>query len=959
MPSRYAIHTLTSFVAVVASLPMLGGEPRVLWNKTGVLAAPEANQAAAADEHFVYAIDNTQVAKYDRTTAKRLAVSTGPAKHLNSGFLWEGRLYCAHSNYPRTPELSEIKVLDVKTMELATFKDFGNYGGSLTWAIRHDGHWWCNFARYGADNGQTFLVKFDDAWKVKGRWTYPREVTRELGRYSISGGIWRDGAILVTGHDDAVLFRVRIPKDGAVLEYVDKQSAPFTGQGIAHDPKTGGLVGIQRGKRQVIFASAPTGSPRSRVSGAASSTGRSIDPRAAKPPVAKAQPHQMEIHGDVRTDPYFWLREKKNPAVIAYLEAENAYTAAVMKPTEPLQKKLYQEMLGRILETDVNVPHRERGYWYYTRTEAGKQYPIYCRKKETLEAPEVVMLDANELAKGEKFFHVRGLTVSDNGHLLAFAADTTGFREYYLSVKDLGSGKLLEDKLIKVSDFQWAADNRTLFYVTEDHAKRPHRLWRHTLGELTNKDLLLHEEKDELFWVGLNRSRDGKFLLHTCESYTATEQRFLAADAPTGEWKVILPRRDGHEYAAEHRDGRFYIHTNWNKATNFKVITCPIDKTDPADWMDLVPYQPAVMVTGVAVFRDHAVLSERENGLTQLRVIDLNTAKPHRIEFPEPVYDVSLGENREFQTSSIRFAYTSLVTPSSVYEYDLATRQRKLLKRQPVLGGYDPSRYESERIEATAADGTKVPISIVYKKGVKKDGTAPLLLYGYGSYGLNLPLGFNSNRVSLLDRGVIYAQAHIRGGSDLGREWYEQGKLLNKKNSFTDFIACADHLVKTKVCSRDRLVIEGRSAGGLLIGVTVNMRPDLCKAAVLHVPFVDAVNSMLDPDLPLTVQEYLQWGNPNKKADYDYLKSYCPYTNLTKRAYPSVLVTTSLNDSQVMYWEPAKWVAKLRTLKTDANPLLFKCNLDGGHGGASGRYDLLRDHAFVMSFILNCMGIMD
>jgi oligopeptidase B len=683
---------------------------------------------------------------------------------------------------------------------------------------------------------------------------------------------------------------------------------------------------------------------------------RGIDPGTATPPVAPREPHRTVTHGDVRVDDYFWLRDKKSPKVIDHLKAENAYTAAVMKPTEALQGKLYKEMLGRIKQTDLQVPQRKRGYWYYTRTEEGKQYPIFCRKKGTLEAAEEVILDVNELAKGHRFFNVTQPKVSDDSNLLAYAASTTGFREYWLSVKDLRTGKSVEDRLVRVAGFEWAADNQTLFYVTEDGAKRAHRLWRHKLGEPRDKDVLLYDEKDEVFRIAVTRSRDGKYLFRSSRSYAASEQWYLPADDPTGQWKVILPRQDKHEYDVQHRDGLFYLRTNQG-ATNFKVVRFPVGKPDPAGWKDFLPYDPAVMVTGVALFKNHAVLSERENGLPHLRVIDLNTSKMHRVSFPEPVYNVMLPPNQEYDTPTIRFGFTSLVTPPSVYDYHLDTRDRKLLKRQEVLGGYDPARYVSERIVATASDGTKVPISLVYRKGVKKDGTAPLLLYGYGSYGSVLPVGFNVNRVSLLDRGVIYAQAHIRGGSDLGRDWYEQGRLRNKRNTFTDFIACADHLVKEKYGARDRLCIQGGSAGGLLVGAVLNLRPDLCRAAVLQVPFVDVLNTMLDASLPLTVPEYKQWGDPNNKEDYFYMKSYCPYTNLAKKAYPSILVTTSLNDSQVMYWEPAKYVARLRTLKTDANPLLFKCNLAGGHGGASGRYDVLKEQAFVTAFVLERLGV--
>lgn len=682
-----------------------------------------------------------------------------------------------------------------------------------------------------------------------------------------------------------------------------------------------------------------------------------IDPKAAPQPVAATKPHSVTLHGDTRVDPYFWLAEKKNPEVIAYLEAENAYMTAVMKPLEAKQEQLYKEMLARIKQTDLTVPTRDRGYWYYTRTVEGQQYPIHCRRKGTMDAAEEVYLDANELAKPHKFFSVGQTQVSDDGKLLAFGSDVTGFREYYLSVKDLSTGKVLEDRFVKVAGSAWAADNRTLFYVTEDHAKRPHKLWRHTVGEPKEKDALVYEEKDELYRLGVSRSHDRKYLLRTSRSSTTTEEWYLPADAPAGEWKVILPREVGHEYSADHRDGLFYIRTNKGGATNFKLVTCPVGDHDPNGWKEFLPYNAAVHVQDVELFKNYAVVSEREAGLPQLRVVDLRDGKQHRIEFPEAVYQAGLGGNPEFDTDAVRMSYTSMVTPQSVYEYDLGTKGRKLLKQIEVPGGYKPDEYATERIFATAPDGTKVPISLVYKKGVKRDGTAPCFLTGYGSYGASIPVGFNPTRLPLLDRGVVYAQAHIRGGSDMGRPWYDAGKMMNKKNTFTDFIACADHLVSEKYCGRDRLAIQGASAGGLLVGATINLRPDLCKAAVLQVPFVDVVNTMLDANLPLTVQEYLEWGNPNETAAYEYMKSYCPYTNLKKGAYPSILVTTSLNDSQVMYHEPAKYVAKLRTLKTDSNPLLFKCQMAGGHGGPSGRYDNLKEQAFVTAFVLDQIGV--
>ena len=682
-----------------------------------------------------------------------------------------------------------------------------------------------------------------------------------------------------------------------------------------------------------------------------------IDPTAAKPPVAKTDPHKTKLHGDDRTDDYFWLKDKKNPEVIKYLDAENAYTAAVMRTTEELQSNLYKEYLGRIKQTDLSVPYKDRGFYYYSRTEEGKQYPIYCRKEKTLDGPEEVLLDVNEMARDQKFMSVSGLEVSDDGTRVAFLSDTTGFREYFVSVKDLKTGNMLETRFVKAPSVEWAADNKTLFYVTEDAAKRSHKLWRHTIGQPRDKDVLVAEEKDELFRLGVGRSRDGKFLFRSSRSATTSEQWFLPADQPAGEWKLIAARQDGHDYSADHRDGLFYIRTNKDKATNFKAMTCPVDKTDPAGWTEFVKYNPAVMVNGVSVFKNFAVIAEREAGIPQLRFVDFRDKGDHRVVFPEAVYSAGLMRNPDFDATALQMSYTSMITPSTVYEYDPATKTRKVLKKTEVLGGYNPDEYATEWVFATATDGTKVPFSMVYKKGTKRDGTAPCLLYGYGSYGSIMGVGFSPTRLPMLDRGVIFAQAHIRGGSDMGRQWYDDGKMLKKLNTFTDFIACADFLVKEKYCDRNRLVIQGGSAGGLLVGATINLRPDVCKAAVLQVPFVDVVTTMLDESLPLTVQEFLEWGNPKVKAEYEYMKTYDPYANLAKKKYPAILVTTSLNDSQVLFHEPTKYVAKMRALNPESNVVVFKCNMAGGHGGSSGRYDALKEQAFVTSFVLNQMGI--
>jgi oligopeptidase B len=681
-----------------------------------------------------------------------------------------------------------------------------------------------------------------------------------------------------------------------------------------------------------------------------------LDP--GKPPTAPKKPHETKLHGQSLSDDYFWLKDKKNPETLAYLEAENAYTAAVMKPTEKLQEQLYKEYLGRIKQTDLSVPYRDNGYWYYSKTFEGKQYPAYCRKKGSLEGTEEIILDVNELAKGEKFMSAQVADISDDGTKIIFLSDTTGFREYMLSVKDLTTGKVLEDKFVKASDVTWTADGKTLFYVTEDDAKRSNKLWRHTVGDAKEKDQLVYEEKDELFRLGVGRSRDKKFLFHYSASSTSTEQRYLSAETPAGDWKTILPREDKHEYTAEHRDGLFYIRTNRDGATNFKVMTCPVaDATDAKKWKDFVPHDPKSLIQSVSLFKNYAVISEREAGIPQLRVFSFADGKSYRIEFPEPVFTTGQGANPEFDLEKIHISYTSMVTPASVFEFDLKSKERKLLKRQEIPSGYDPEQYAAEWVFATAKDGTKVPISIVYKKGLKKDGTAPVLLYGYGSYGASASVNFSPTRLSLLDRGVVFAQGHIRGGSDMGRQWYEDGKMLKKLNTFTDFIACADFLVEQKYGDRQKLVIQGGSAGGLLVGATVNLRPDLCKAAVLQVPFVDVINTMLDETLPLTVQEFLEWGNPKKSEEFEYMKKYCPYSNLTKAAYPAMLIETSLNDSQVLFHEPAKYTAKLRTLRTDSNPMVFRCKMVGGHGGSSGRYDVLKEVAFTQSFMLHQMGI--
>ncbi len=675
----------------------------------------------------------------------------------------------------------------------------------------------------------------------------------------------------------------------------------------------------------------------------------------AAPPAAKKVPKSMTTNGDTRVDNYFWLREKSNPEVISYLEAENAYTAAYMKPTEAFQEKLYQEMLGRIKQTDTNVPYRLGDYFYYTRTEQGKQYPIFCRKRGSLDAKEEITLDVNELAKGQKFMSVGAYRVSDDGNLLAYSTDNTGYRQYTLHVKDLRTGELLSENIERVDSVDWARDNKTIFYVTEDPVtKRSDKFFRHAVGSKDSE--LVYEEKDELYDIGSYRTRDRALVCVQSESKTTTEVRCLAADRPADGPRVILPRENDHKYYVDHRGDLLYIRTN-KGGKNYRLVTAPAGDPSVRNWKEIVAHRPEVKLDDFDLFSDHMVLSERDKGLQKLRVVGFSDNRADEIAFPDPAYTVALAENPEFDTHTVRYRYQSLTTPNSVYDYDVKTRKSTLLKRNEVLGGYDPANYTSERVFATAKDGTKIPISIVYRKGLKRDGKSPMLLYGYGSYGISIDPTFSSSRVSLLDRGVVYAIAHIRGGGELGEDWREAGRMMQKKNTFTDFIDCAEYLIKEKYTSSDRLAIQGGSAGGLLMGAVVNMRPDLFRVVEAQVPFVDVVNTMLDASLPLTTGEYLEWGNPNEKAAYDYIKSYSPYDNVAAKAYPAMLVRVSLNDSQVPYWEGTKLVAKLRELKTDKNPLLLKVNMGAGHGGASGRYDALRDVAFDYAFILSQFGI--
>jgi len=674
------------------------------------------------------------------------------------------------------------------------------------------------------------------------------------------------------------------------------------------------------------------------------------------PPVAKKTPRVTEINGRKLVDNYFWLREKNNPEVKAYLEAENAYTDVVTKPTEPLQKKLYDEMLSRIKETDVDVPYKDGGSFYYSRTEAGKQYQIRCRKKGSLDAPEEVLLDINEMANGQRFMSVAAYEVSDDGNLLAYTTDNTGFRQYTLAIKDLRTGKVLADRAEKVGSVVWANDNKTLFYTVEDSAKRQYRLYRHTLGD-SGSDPLVYEEKDERFNVYAGKTRSKAYILLISGSHTTSEVRYLPADQPTAEWKVMEPRKQDVEYYPDHNGDFFYIRVN-DTGRNFRLVKAPVSDPRSQNWQEVVPQRSNVMLDDADFFRNYYVLYERENGLPQIRVTGLNNGQTKRIAFPEPAYAAYPYINREYNTSKFRYTYQSFITAQSIFEYDMGSGSSTLLKQKEVPGGYDRNRYQVERIEAAASDGVKIPISVVHLKGAKLDGAGPLYLYGYGSYGAPMDIFFNSNIFSMVDRGVVVAVAHIRGGGEMGKAWHDAGRMMNKKTTFTDFISCAEYLVANGYGSKDKLVIEGRSAGGLLMGAVLNMRPDLFHAAIVGVPFVDVVNTMLDESLPLTVPEFEEWGNPKEKQAFDYMISYSPYDNIEDKPYPNILVKTSFNDSQVMYWEPAKYVAKMRATRTDHNLLILKTNLDpAGHGGASGRYDRLKEASFDYAFILTQMGI--
>ncbi|MFQ5490598.1 MAG: S9 family peptidase [Phycisphaerae bacterium] len=675
------------------------------------------------------------------------------------------------------------------------------------------------------------------------------------------------------------------------------------------------------------------------------------------PPLAAVKPHKTSIHGVDRVDNYYWLNEKKNPQVIAYLEAENAHTQAMTQHTKGLEARLFKEFKSRLKETDLSVPTPKDKYYYYSRTFEGKQYPVYCRKQGSLEAPEEVLLDANELAAGHDYFRLGVFEVSPDHKLLAYAVDTNGSETYTLRIKDLTTGQLRPDIIPNVYySCEWGNDNETLFYSTLDAAKRPFKIWRHILGADPAKDEVVHHETDERFFARLSKTRSEKYILINLGSAVTDEVRFLDADKPAGRFITLHPRQQDMEYKVAHHGDTFYIVTN-DQAVNFKLMSAPVESPSKGNWKEVIPHRSDVKLDRIDSFQDHLVLYERKDGLRQIRIRSLKSDDDHYITFPEPVYTTFAGDNREFNTDTLRFQYMSLVTPRSVFDYNMNTKKRELKKQDEVRGGYDPSKYTSQRIWATASDGTRVPISLVYKKGLTRNGQNPLLLYGYGSYEASMDPTFSLTRVSLLDRGVIYAIAHIRGGGEMGRMWYENGKYLHKKNTFTDFIACAEHLIAFHYTNPDKIAIQGGSAGGLLMGAVTNMRPDLFHAVVAQVPFVDVVTTMLDTAIPLTVIEYEEWGNPNVKKYFDYMLTYSPVDNVGAKDYPNMLITAGLNDPRVGYFEPAKWCAKLRALKTDHNTLLLKTNMGAGHGGKSGRYRRLEEAAFTYAFVLDQLGI--
>jgi len=680
-----------------------------------------------------------------------------------------------------------------------------------------------------------------------------------------------------------------------------------------------------------------------------------------QPPKALKKPHRLELHDDLRIDDYYWLRDRENQEVIDYLNAENAYTEATLAPVKELREKLFDEMKARIKETDESVPYKDGNYWYYYRYEQGGEYPIYCRKHGSLEGEEEVMLNLNLLGEAHSYYNATFPDISDNEEIAAFGEDTVSRRLYNLRFKNLKTGEFYPDVIpdTEGGNYAWATDNQTIFYIRKDpETLLGYQVWRHRLGRETTEDVLVYEEADDQFYLGLERMKSKKYIaILSDQNGLSTEYRLLEANQPTGEFVSFLPRQRGHEYYVEHFEDRFYIRTNRDEATNFKLMqVSEFQHADTNQWQEVIGHRPFVYLEGLEVFRFYLVLQERTEGLLQIRIIEQGTQNEHYLNFGEPAYTAYVGTNPDFDTKTLRYGYTSLTTPSSMFEYQMDSCERILLKQQEVLGDFNKDDYQTERLFATARDGVRIPISIVYKKDFQKDGKGPLLQYSYGSYGYSMDPSFSSGRLSLLNRGFAFAICHIRGGQEMGRQWYENGKMLKKKNTFTDFVDCSTYLIQQRWTSANGLFAMGGSAGGLLMGAVANMAPQLYKGIVAQVPFVDVVTTMLDETIPLTTGEYEEWGNPNEKMYYTYMKSYSPYDNIVAHEYPNMLITTGLHDSQVQYWEPAKWIAKLRELKTDDNQLLLHCDMEAGHGGASGRFKALKDVALVYSFMLNLLG---
>ncbi len=682
------------------------------------------------------------------------------------------------------------------------------------------------------------------------------------------------------------------------------------------------------------------------------------DTVALQPPVAETIPKEITVHGDTRIDPYFWLREEENPKVIDYLKAENAYTEGYMSPTQPLQDKLYKELVSYLVETDQSVPRKKGDYYYYSRTVKGQNYRIYCRRKGSMTAPEQVLLDLNQLAEGKEYLNLGIYEVSPDQRYLAYSIDDTGAESYTLRVKDLETGELLADQIDGAYySVEWAADSQNLFYNVIDAANRPYKLFRHTLGTDAKDDALVYHESDERFNLGVYKTSSEKYLMIHLESNTTSELHYIPADQPKAQPVLIQPKVQDLEYIAEHHGDFFIIHTN-DHATNFKVVKTPIASPDKSHWKDLVPEPKNGKLETLRVFDNYLTVGIRTDAKMLMQAQNLLNGKRWQVSFPEEVASIWAADEQDYEGNVLRVAYASLVTPWSVFDYHLETDTLEL-KKQDQIQGYDPSEYVTERHYASSADGTKVPLTLVYQRGLERNGNNPTYLYSYGSYGISTDPDFNASVIALLKRGFVYAIAHIRGGEEMGREWYDNGKLLNKRHTFEDFIACGEELVKAGFTSPDKLVIEGGSAGGLLMGAVSNARPDLFKSVIADVPFVDALNTMLDPTLPLTVIEYEEWGNPNIKAYYDYIKTYSPYDNVKAQDYPNMLVLAGLNDPRVKYWEPAKLVAKLRTVKTDNNVLLLKTHMNAGHSGSSGRYESLKETAFKYAFFLKTLGLED